>query len=115
MLMAGSNSNLQACVAYYGRTEGEKSEAQPLHPIDIVASMSSPLMGHFGGRDGAIPVDGVHRLEAALTAAGKPSEIYIYEDAGHAFNNDTREQAFNAEAAALAMQRSMDWFGRYLN
>lgn len=114
MLMSSAECNLQACVAYYGRTEGEKTEAQPSHPLDLVPSVNSPLMGHFGGQDHAIPVDGVKRLEAALGAAGKPSEIYIYEDAGHAFNNDTREQAFNAEAAAAAMKRTMDWFARYL-
>lgn len=114
MLLAGNTGDVQACVAYYGRVEGDKTAAQPAHPIDIVESINSPLMGHFGGQDHAIPVEGVRRLENALKSAGKLSEIFVYEEAGHAFNNDTREQAFHADSASIAMQRTHDWFKTHL-
>jgi carboxymethylenebutenolidase len=114
MLMAGNTGDVQACVAYYGRVEGEKTAAQPTHPIDIVESINSPLMGHFGGLDHAIPVEGVRRLKEALKSAGKTSEIFVYDEAGHAFNNDTREQAFHAESAAIAMHWTQEWFKTHL-
>jgi carboxymethylenebutenolidase len=46
-------------------------------------------------------------------AAHKTAEIYVNENAGHAFNNDTRE-SYRPEAAKLAMQRSLEWFSKYL-
>ena len=41
-------------------------------------------------------------FEAALKKAGKTYEIYIYEGANHAFNNDTNAARYDKEAADLA-------------
>jgi carboxymethylenebutenolidase len=47
-------------------------------------------------------------MGAALKEAGVTHEIHIYPGAQHAFFNDTRE-AYNAEAAADAWQRTLSW------
>jgi carboxymethylenebutenolidase len=38
----------------------------------------------------------------------------MYEGANHAFNNDTNEARYNAEAAKLAWSRTLDFFRRHL-
>jgi carboxymethylenebutenolidase len=52
-------------------------------------------------------------MEDALKQAGIDTEIQVYEGAGHAFFNDTR-QSYHPEAAADAWQRTLAWFRRYL-
>lgn len=49
----------------------------------------------------------------ALQRAGLTHEIVTFPGAGHAFFNDTGPR-YNAQAAARAYQRVLDWFGRYV-
>lgn len=88
-----------ACaVCYYG---GGMIEA-------IAETPKCPVMAHFGERDTAIPVDGVKRFGAAHPEV----ELFIYP-AGHGFNCDQRG-SYDAAAAALARQRTLAHFQRYL-
>ena len=104
---------LNAAVAYYGRISGKATPGQPTHPIDVAAKMHAPLLGNFGAEDTGIPPAEVDKLREALKAAHKTAELYEYEGAGHAFNNDTRE-SYRPEAAKLAYRRSLEWFEKYL-
>jgi carboxymethylenebutenolidase len=113
MLAAAYVPDLNAAVAYYGRISGDKTANQPTYPIDLAAKMSVPLLGHFGAEDQGIPPEQAEKLRAALQDHHKTAEIYVYEKAGHAFNNDTRE-SYRPEAAKLAWQRTLAWFGKYL-
>jgi carboxymethylenebutenolidase len=47
--------------------------------------------------------------EAALKAAGTRYEAHIYTGAQHGFHNDTTPR-FDAAAAQLAWQRTLDFF-----
>ncbi len=51
--------------------------------------------------------------DAELTAAKIPHAGYIYPNANHGFHNDTTPR-YDAAAAKLAWQRTLDWFNRYL-
>ncbi|WP_394836512.1 dienelactone hydrolase family protein [Pendulispora rubella] len=51
--------------------------------------------------------------QAALEQAALPHEIVTYDGADHAFFNDTGAR-YNADAAAKAWTKVLDWFGRYL-
>lgn len=113
MLLDGDASDLNAAVAYYGRISGDKTEKQPAHPIDMVAKMHAPLLGHFGAEDQSIPPAEANKLKDALKQHGKKGEVHVYEGAGHAFNNDTRE-SYRPEASKLAWKRTLDWFHTYL-
>ena len=53
-------------------------------------------------------------FEEALKKAGKTADIKIYPNAGHGFFNDTRPEAYNAEAAADAWQRTLKFFSERL-
>ena len=65
-----------------------------------------PLMGHFGERDGGIPVAGVRELMTKHPQA----EIFIYA-ADHGFNCDQRA-AYDAAAAKLARERTLQFLRR---
>jgi carboxymethylenebutenolidase len=85
-----------------------------IHPkVSIDPRVTVPVQGHFGSRDGSIPVDGVRDLAATVTAAGGPFELHVY-DADHAFFNDTRPTAYDAAAAALAWDRTLGFLRKHL-
>ena len=101
--LAGHDPSLNAAVAYYGQ--------QPR--AEDVPAIKASLMLHYGGLDQRINA-GIPAFEAALKAAGKPYELYVYEGVNHAFNNDTSPARYNAEAAKLAWQRTLRLFKQQL-
>ncbi|TAG67264.1 MAG: dienelactone hydrolase family protein, partial [Burkholderiales bacterium] len=74
-LYAAHNQNVKAGGAWYGRLVGQASANTPKHPIDLVAQINAPVLGLYGDADTGIPNDTVARMEDALRAAGKKSEI----------------------------------------
>ena len=97
-LMLGDE--IDAAVIYYGRLETDPEQ---------LASLTAPVMGHFGSEDGGIPVDSVHAFEKALDGLGKPAEVFIYEGAHHAFANPSGTR-FKADAAIQAWERTTGFF-----
>lgn len=90
---------LKAAVAYYGR--------QP--DATDVAGIQATIQLHYGGLDERINA-GIPAYETALKAAGKKYELFIYENAQHAFLNDTAPSRYNPEAAKLAWERTIRLF-----
>ena len=74
-----------------------------------VPKIKAFLLLHYAGLDERIN-KGIPAYESALKAAGVNYQIYMYEDAKHAFNNDTRLERYNKEAAELAWQRTISFF-----
>jgi carboxymethylenebutenolidase len=72
-----------------------------------------PVQGHFGRQDTHVPEADARALMDRLRQRGLVAEDYYY-DAGHAFFNDARPQVYNAAAAALAWERILAFFGRYV-
>jgi carboxymethylenebutenolidase len=91
--------DLDAAVPYYGR--------QPL-PEDV-EKIKAPIMAHYAGNDAGINA-GIPAFEEALKKYSKEYQIFIYEGAGHAFNNDSNPERYNEEAAKLAWGRTIDFF-----
>src|SRR5216684_1660835 len=103
-LYAAHNPKLKAGVAWYGRLVGPTNELQPKNPIDMAGSLKAPVLGLYGGKDQGIPLDSIEKMRAALKAAGNPSEIVVYPEAGHGFNADYRP-SYNKEAAEDGWKR----------
>lgn len=101
--LAVNEPNLNAGVAYYG--------GQP--KAEDVPKIQAALMLHYGGLDERINA-GIPAYEAALKQAGKTYEIYVYEGANHAFNNDTNAARYDEGAAELAWRRTVDFLKRNL-
>ncbi|HTQ68745.1 MAG TPA: dienelactone hydrolase family protein [Solirubrobacteraceae bacterium] len=72
------------------------------------SNIGAPLLGHFGTADEFISVEEAKALEDELRDAGVRVSFQFYEDAGHAFFNDTnRLGTYNPEAADLAWERTL--------
>jgi carboxymethylenebutenolidase len=108
-LYAAHNPALKAAVAWYGPLELPPSDLRPKNPLDLASQINVPVLGLYGGKDMGIPLAQVEQMRAALKAAGKPSEIVIYPDAGHGFNADYRP-SYNAQAARDGWKRMQAWF-----
>lgn len=52
-----------------------------------LAPITWPVLGIFGDKDQAIPVEMVRAFEASLNTLGVDNEIHIYPGVGHAFAN----------------------------
>ena len=111
-LYAAHNPKLKAGVAWYGRLVGPTNELQPKNPIDVAGSLKAPVLGLYGGKDQGIPLDSIEKMRAALKAAGNPSEIVVYPEAGHGFNADYRP-SYNKGAAQDGWKRLQEWFKKY--
>ena len=72
-----------------------------------------PLMLHYASLDQRINV-GIAAYEAALKENKKPYELFMYDGADHAFNNNTNAARYNKEAADLAWKRTVAFFTEYL-
>jgi len=102
--LATAAPDLAAGVAYYGRQI----------PAEQVPAIRAALLLHYAGNDDRTNA-GIAAYEAALRANGKTFEIYVYPGTEHAFNNDTGGPRYNAEAAALAWGRTLDFLRRHLS
>ncbi len=87
-----------AAVCYYG--------GNIIGHVDL--SPKCPVMMHFGEQDAAIPMDAVD----AIRAKHPKADIHVY-DADHGFNCDQRA-SYNDTAAALALERSLEFFGQHV-
>lgn len=102
--LAVADQGLSAGVAYYGK--------QP-DGADVV-KITAPLLLHYGALDDRINA-GIPAFETALKAANKPYELYVYEGANHAFNNDTNAARYDKAAADLAWSRTVAFLRKYVS
>ena len=90
--LAACRSGIDAAVSYYGRMTVEWLDEQP----------QCPVMYHYGADDPLIPPE----LVEQISAGRKKHRSFIYENAGHGFNCDDRDD-FRADSAALALERTL--------
>ncbi|PWC18003.1 dienelactone hydrolase [Brenneria roseae subsp. roseae] len=93
---------LGAAVPFYGR----QADAAD------VPAIKAPLLIHYAELDTRIN-EGWPAYEAALKAADKTYEAYIYPGVNHGFHNDSTPR-YDKAAADLAWDRTINWFKRYL-
>jgi carboxymethylenebutenolidase len=94
--LAVHDPRLNAAVSYYG--------AQPAEAD--VPKIKAKLMLHYAGLDDRTNA-GIPAYEKALKAAGVQFQVFIYEGANHAFNNDTAAARYDKPAADLAWSRTV--------
>jgi carboxymethylenebutenolidase len=91
--------DLDAAVPYYG------GQPKP----EEVQKIKAPMLLHYAGNDERIN-KGIPDFEAALKQAKVEYQLYMYEGAAHAFNNDSNPERYNKEAADLAWERTIRFF-----
>ncbi len=95
---AGMLDGIAAASSYYGSMVQANASLTPRCPTIV----------HLGRLDAGIPADAV---KAAVEAANPSVPVYIYEDAGHGFNNEDPAR-HSAAAAELARKRTLELFER---
>lgn len=87
-----------ALVTYYGPTEPSEARAVP------------PVLAHLAEHDDF--EDGTYAdLEAQLSARNVEHQVHVYPGTRHWFAEPSRPE-FDAQASALALDRTLEWLGR---
>jgi carboxymethylenebutenolidase len=79
----------------------------------LAPQVQAPLLLHYAGLDERVNKTGFPWRDA-LQVAGKKVEAHVYPGVNHAFHNDSSAERYDAAAAKLAWQRTLDFFGRYV-
>jgi len=95
-ILATKAPNLDAAVAYYGVAPN----------LADVPKIKARFMEHLGALDDRVNAT-IPPYEEALKKAGVKYEIFKYEGANHAFNNDTGGERYNEAAAKLSWSRTI--------
>lgn len=97
-------AELGASVTFYGDIPEES----------VLKELKVPTLFIAGARDQWINAEKVNTLKGTAAKYNLPVEVVVY-DADHAFFNDTRPEVYNAEAAADAWRRALEFFGKHLD
>lgn len=101
--LAVAVATLRASISFYGR--------QPA--LSGVPNIRAALQLHYAGQDERINA-GIDAYREALEQAGKKFELHRYPGTQHAFHNDTAPSRYDAAAARLAWQRSVEFLRVHL-
>jgi carboxymethylenebutenolidase len=124
ILAAAGCRGLSASVAFYGLLShehgllhgesGPDPQLKPRQPLDAVADLKCPLEAAFGDQDEFVPMSDVQELEERLKQAPQPGQVKLYPGCGHAFLNDTREDAYRPDEAQEAWLSMLAFFRTHL-
>jgi carboxymethylenebutenolidase len=104
LMFTTRSKDLAASVVYYGSNPSN---------LDDIKNITAPVLGQYGGADERV-TSGAPKLEEAMKKYGKSFEYKIYPGAPHAFNNDTSDRSYRAEAAKEAWDRTLEFFKKHL-
>jgi carboxymethylenebutenolidase len=97
-MAAASDLRLACAVVYYGGGITQILDRKP----------KCPVLYHFAERDTHIPLDDVAKIQTA-----HPEGVFHIYPADHGFNCDQRD-SYDAASAALARQRTLEFFEKYV-
>ena len=120
---AAGMPTVKAVVAFYGpNPEGEwflpqyyrkKDNESPYYLNKSIKDLP-PVQIHHGTSDTVAPVTESKEFYKLLQQNDKTAEIFIYTGLEHAFNYPSYSQWFNAEAAKLSLERTINFLDKYL-
>jgi carboxymethylenebutenolidase len=94
-LAAQKPEAVRAVTIFYSTGEGDFQKSR------------AAFLGHFAEADPFEPEDGVRELEKNLKNANRPTNFYSYPGTGHWFFESDRPDAYHAQAAQLAWDRTI--------
>lgn len=105
LLAAITVPEIDAAVPYYGAPPGMAEQSR---------NVTVPVLGHFAQQDGFFSPEMVREFEANMKQSPAAANVtFHFYDAGHAFANEQGD-AFNADAAALAWDRTVEFLAANL-
>jgi carboxymethylenebutenolidase len=99
--LAVADPDLKAVAINYGALPTDPAALQQIH---------ATVLGNFGGLDQGITPDDVHAFAASMQSLGRPVDVKIYPDAGHAFENPNNKNGYRATDAQDAQERMRAFF-----
>ncbi|MBV8172223.1 MAG: dienelactone hydrolase family protein [Candidatus Eremiobacteraeota bacterium] len=109
---AVDDANFDCADIFYGKVRWGQSDDGPITDMALAWTdkVRVPMMGNYGARDTGILADDVREMAKRLTV---PNDVKIYDEAGHAFFDDTRA-SYVPSAATDSWTRTLAWFAKYL-
>lgn len=102
IVAAGADDRVRAAVAFYGLPPRPESIGPVSAAIlELVGDRDERLMGQLPG------------AREAFAAAGVDYRDHVYEGVGHAFFNDTNRRTYDADVAADAWRRTLDFLAAH--
>jgi len=105
-MIAAASAEVDAYAAYYG--------FPPEGAADVDA-ITAPGLIVFGEHEDFFSVPDAQAFAERQRAAGRDADVVVYPNAGHAFFNDARPEAYSADAATAAWQRTLALFAKHLS
>lgn len=102
---AVADPDLRAVAINYGSLPTDQAALAQIH---------AAILGNFGALDQGITPQDVHDFAAAMQSLGKPVNVKIYPDAGHAFENPNNKGGYRPADAEDAAQRMRVFFHDHL-
>jgi len=102
--LAVAEPTLAACAVYYGPLPTER---------ESLAAIKAPVLGFFGDKDEGIHEASVLAFDTAMRELGRPVEVHVYRNAGHAFANPDGKN-FQSLAADDAWGKLKAFFDKHL-
>ncbi len=95
---ACQRKRLRAAVAFYGKM---------IAPPSLLKDLPCPLLYHQAGADDWVTPAEVDQLREAAKEYGKHVQVKVYDNAPHAFCNETRKDTYRPEAAHEAWEMTV--------
>ncbi len=92
--------HIRSLVLFYGTSDVDSANSRAAY------------LGHFAENDPYEPPSNVDALEQYLKRIGRPVTFYRYHGTGHWFFEPDRADAYNAAAATLAWDRTLEFLKR---
>nr|WP_296774349.1 dienelactone hydrolase family protein [Rhodococcus sp. (in: high G+C Gram-positive bacteria)] len=82
--------------------------------LPVADALQTPWHGFFGDLDKGIPTEEVEQLRTAAATSPVSTEITRYAEGEHGFNCNDRPAVYNADAAADAWAKTLEWFDTHV-
>jgi carboxymethylenebutenolidase len=85
----------------------------PTTPLDEFVKVKTPIQAHFAKVDDWAKASVAEQIQAKVTSGGGSMDLFVY-DAGHAFMRDGDPSHYDADAAKLAWDRTLEFLKKHL-
>jgi carboxymethylenebutenolidase len=104
LLLPCYNRQIKAAVPFYG----------DVPPDDVLAGLSAPVLFIGAENDFWITKDKIEHLKEGLKRFSKEGDVVVYPGVGHAFFNNTRQEAYDKNSADDAWRKVIAFFDEKL-
>jgi carboxymethylenebutenolidase len=111
--LAGMDERVSKLISFYGGQPHAVNYYEGKSPVEALTDARGgsrlKVLAFYGGQDESIPADDREKTKELLAKAGIRYVEKVYEQAGHAYFNDSRPERYNAEAAAKSWEVVKDF------